>query len=97
MKKVILILMSLYLCIFTLSSVLVSAENIDPSRYYEYTISGTKATITGYFGFEKSLDIPLKLGGKKVTKIGKYAFSGNTKLTTIKMGNNISSIGMSAF
>ena len=40
----------------------------------DYKIQGNNAIVTGYFGEGTVVEIPRKLGGKEVTKIGNSAF-----------------------
>lgn len=74
----------------------VSAEEIFGYFRYELDLEGN-ATITGYSGSEKVLDIPGVLGGHKVTGIGVEAFYFNGGLTSITIPDSVASIGRNAF
>ena len=68
------------------------------SGYYEYTVSDGKATITDVStSISGSITIPTTLGGYPVTSIGSHAFSGCTGLTSVTIGNGVTSIDDSAF
>lgn len=63
------------------------------------TVEGAKigtAIITRYIGEEKDVVIPKSLRGKKVVAIDDNAFKG-TAVTSVTIGNNITSIGINAF
>lgn len=68
----------------------------------KYRLSGAKATVTGPKSRSaKRLTIPktIRAGGKtyKVTEIKAGAFKGMKKLTSVTLGENIKTIGKSAF
>lgn len=67
---------------------------------YEFSVSGTNATITSYSGTAETLNIPstLNYDGKtyKVTDIGKRAFY-KCQLKNITIPNGVTSIGEEAF
>ena len=67
------------------------------SGYYKYSVSSGEATITAYTGSASSLSIPSSLGGYTVRKIGNYAFSGNTQLSTVSFPSTLRVIGNGAF
>ncbi len=54
-------------------------------------------TITGYGGSGTELAIPGEIDGKKVTKIGDYAFSECGSLVSVNMPDGLSEIGSFAF
>ena len=64
---------------------------------YTYTVSDSKATITGYTGTDSALEIPCELGGCPVTAIGDNAFYNNQKLTSVVIPSGVTSIGANAF
>ncbi len=65
---------------------------------WEYTISGDEATIVYYNGnFKKSVEIPSKLGGKKVTSIAWGAFSCLPVLQSITIPDSVVTISDEAF
>ena len=67
------------------------------SNGFEYTVSNSKATITGYTGSATNLTIPSSLGGYTVDEIGSDAFNGNKTITSITIPNSVMSIGWKAF
>ena len=65
---------------------------------YEYEIceDGT-VTITGYLGSDTEINIPSKIAGREVSRIGKYAFEGCSSLTCVSLPEGVTSIGGGAF
>ncbi len=64
----------------------------------EYTVNDDQTvTITGYSGSATELQIPEKIEGCPVTKIGEGAFSGQANLTSALLPESIMSIGGFAF
>ncbi|MDE6567930.1 MAG: leucine-rich repeat protein [Lachnospiraceae bacterium] len=76
---------------------LLSSSSDLVSGDYTYTISGNKATITGYTGSSSVISIPSNIGEYTVTGIGYNAFKSNSVLKSIIFPNTITSIGGSAF
>lgn len=64
---------------------------------YKYYISGGNAVIDSYVGEETEVDIPETLGGLSVTEIGYAAFSGNVKITSVKIPESVKRINHDAF
>ena len=64
---------------------------------FEYSISNGTVTITGYTGSGGDVVIPDTIGGLPVTTIRYDAFSDCTGLTSVTIGNGVSSIGEQAF
>ena len=64
---------------------------------FEYTVTGSAATVTGCTGTcPTTLVIPDTLGGYTVTTIGAYAFDAKS-LTTVTIPNLVTTIGAYAF
>jgi len=64
---------------------------------YTYTLTYSKAQITGYTGSGGNVTVPSTLGGFPVTSIGYMAFYGSTRLTSISIPDGVTSIGEEAF
>ncbi len=64
---------------------------------FTFSISGGVVEITGYTGPGGTVDIPGKIGGQPVTRIGDNAFSYCTGLTSVTIPNSVTSIGDGAF
>ncbi|MDD4097078.1 MAG: leucine-rich repeat protein, partial [Oscillospiraceae bacterium] len=86
--------------VISISRGTVLADTIDPATGLQYTISGGKATITGYIapaGFSGDLTIPGVLGEAPVTSIRNGAFFENGDLTSVVIPSSVTSIGDGAF
>lgn len=64
---------------------------------YTYTVSGGKATITGYFGGDETVVIPSVLGGYPVVRIGEYAFCDAYGVSRVVFPDSVAGIGEGAF
>jgi hypothetical protein len=64
---------------------------------YTYTTNNSTITITGYTGSGGDVAIPATINGLSVTSIGDWAFSYNTKLTSVTIPNSVANIGFGAF
>ena len=66
---------------------------------FKYTVNtGTNTvTVTKYLGSNSIVNVPDRIAGYKVTAIGDGCFKGNTLLTGVRIGENITSIGNEAF
>lgn len=66
---------------------------------FKYTVnSGTNTvTVTKYLGSKAIVDVPERIAGYKVTAIGDGCFKGNTSITGVRIGENITTIGSEAF
>ncbi|MBO4676003.1 MAG: leucine-rich repeat protein [Oscillospiraceae bacterium] len=95
MKK----LLSLLLCLILLFGLLpmTAPARADSSGDWNYEIDGGEATITKYNGAGGEVTIPSTLGGKPVTVIGNYAFSGCTDLTAVTIPKSITKMEYGAF
>ncbi len=73
-----------------------SAQNV--SGDYEYNIlDDATVEITKYTGKNTDVVIPSEINGTKVTKINKYAFSGNSSLENVTIPDSVTEIGDQAF
>ena len=93
-KKLISIILCLVLC-FAILPFSASADNIEGYNYYVGE-DGT-AAIVGYRGEGTVLYIPGMIDGHTVTRIERYAFQNNSKVTGIHLPNSVTSIGEAAF
>ncbi len=57
----------------------------------------TEASITGYSGKETKIIIPETLGGLPVTALTLKSFSGNEKITYVKLPSSLKSVSIKAF
>ena len=64
---------------------------------YSYTVSGGKATITGYNGSGGDVDIPETIAGYPVVSISSYAFQNRDSITSITVSDSVTTIGYRAF
>lgn len=70
----------------------------EPYCIYSYSLDdNNNATITGYKGNIKNLTLPETIDGYPVVAIGKGVFKGNTYLSSVNMGDNITSLGEETF
>ncbi|MDE7079601.1 MAG: leucine-rich repeat domain-containing protein [Clostridia bacterium] len=85
----------------TVIGLLVSTGRLSEySGGFSYTLSGTRATITGYDGDDTDVVVPDKVRGNRVVSIAKDAFStkaGNIKTITIKTTSTAFSLESEAF
>lgn len=98
MKKVLSLFLSLLMIVGIISSVgiVVNAETYSTDGW-QYTLSDNVATITGYTGTNKDIIIPDKLDGYAVKHISDDAFKKNLIIETLKLSENLESIGLYAF
>lgn len=64
---------------------------------FDYTVSGSSATITGYKGSGGNVSIPSEIDGASVTAIGDYAFENESGITSVSVPSSVRSIGKGAF
>lgn len=71
----------------------------DEAGDYVYSINsdGDSVTITDYKGSGGNIVIPSEIGWRRVTDIGRSAFSGCSELTGVVIPDGVNSIGASAF
>lgn len=81
----------------TTTAPVTTTEPTTAASEFEYTVSGSSATVTGYKGSGGSVSVPTKLGGATVTAIADYAFENNTSITSITVPSTVTSIGKGAF
>ena len=73
-----------------------AATTADGKFEYEVNEDGG-VTITKYTGNDTEVVIPSKIGGKKVTSIGNYAFEYCSSLTSVTIPDSVTSIGNFVF
>jgi hypothetical protein len=78
------------LMLLLLMPVLVQAQ-------FTYMTNNGTITITSYTGPDGNPIIPATINGLPVTRIGDFAFSGRTKLTSITIPTGVTYIGDAAF
>ncbi len=78
-----------------MSGTVLAAKKTDSGLTYK--VSGKNATITGYKGTSTKVKIPKKIGKYTVTKIGKNAFLGNTKIKSVSVPKTVTAIEYGAF
>ena|GEM_PF-5723857 len=64
---------------------------------FEYEPYGGGVAITGYTGNDKYVEIPSAIGDQTVVRIGNEAFSGNSKIASVRVPPTVKEIGKSAF
>ena len=113
MKKFLLTLVCLMICLVCLmsgctsSSITTPAARTDVSFIYNYDSMGTMLTctvltdgtveLTKYSGYTSKLNLPSKLVKYTVTSIGEGAFRECSYLTEVSLPSSITSIGKQAF
>ncbi len=97
MKK----LLSIILTIAILASVIIAVPTVNGAsveKGFSYVkLSDGTAMITGYKGNATNLNVPSKIGGMKVTAIGKMAFRANRKIMSATLPNSVKTLGQSVF
>lgn len=74
------------------------AARADTSGGYQYRVqSDGTAVVTGYTGSDKNLEIPSKLNGIRVTRIGDRAFYNNKDIKSVAIPKGVKAIGKEAF
>lgn len=97
MKKILAtsLILTLILSLFLVPSA--SAEsNLSGDFYYQVLENGT-AEITGYKGESALVEIPDEIEGRKVTEIGRCAFSHNENIVKVVVPEGVADIGFEAF
>jgi hypothetical protein len=64
---------------------------------FTYTTNNGAITITGYTGLGGEVSIPDTINGLPVKSIGDSAFSSSSNLTSVKISNGVTNIGVAAF
>ena len=86
-----------------MSALPVTYSFADNDGDYEYTRSGSQATITKYNGSKTEVEIPENFGGSYATVVaignenGVDAFRGNTKIESVTVPDTVKVIGASSF
>ena len=80
--------------VFNNTAIVASAAT--PATSFNYTISGNNVTITSYKGTATAVDIPEKINGKTVTKIGDHAFSSKS-IQSVIIPDTVTSLGNYSF
>ena len=99
MKRILSVLLAAILLLSLSNSGLAEeAREILQSGDFSYAVleDGT-VEITRWYGEEKKLEIPSTLDGKKVTRIGKFAFTVCFSLTTVTIPDSVSVINANPF
>ena len=101
-KKCLLVFLALVLVVTSIPASefrVYAAERTDQDYQYQIVGEGGAETIeiTGYLGNDTILEIPESIDGKKVTVIGKEAFSGCSGLKSISIPDSVTAIGERAF
>jgi len=68
-----------------------------PASAFKYTSDGLSITITKYIGDYTEVEIPSKIDKLPVRHIGNYAFEDCSNLTSVVIGDSVTSIGNYAF
>ena len=102
MRKILSIVLSFVIILSVFTVTLPFGASAADGEYREngfvYEIKGASATVTGYEGDEKYLNIHTELeNGCKVTAIGDGAFSGNLNIVAVNCEAELDSIGEYAF
>lgn len=95
-KKLISILLSV-LMLLSITSGLNFSAYAEENNDFGYTISGSTAEITGYYGDGGKVIIPSTIDGCKVTTLAMQAFSGYTGITSITIPDSVVNIGAAVF
>ena len=69
----------------------------DGEDVFSYSVSGDRATVTGYKGNSADIEIPAEWNGYRVWAIGNNAFSNNLNLKSVAIPQSVTSIGSFAF
>ena len=98
MKKTVLTMIKIVLISAGLFLSFAIAANADSDGVFVYSVSNSKATITGHSeNLMENLVIPDTIGGYPVVGIGSGAFKDCTVLKSVTVPNSVTSIGNGAF
>lgn len=64
---------------------------------FQFTISGTEATLTQYTGSDSVVTVPATYEGKQVVAVAEEAFAGNSTITKVTLPEGLRTIGNKAF
>lgn len=87
----------LSMVLFIMATLIFTPKIFANEQDYTYIIEDDAITITGYIGKEKHIQIPNKINGLPVTKIGKGAFANKRIIETVSFPNTLEAIGDYAF
>lgn len=90
------VLSAMFCLVFTAMPVRAASDTVAGVEW-TYDIVGGTATVTEANPSEGELSIPAELGGCPVTRIGEYAFSWSTNLTSVAIPDSVIEIGKGAF
>ena len=102
MKKLITMMLALAIMLVPILMIdqKVYADTYGDFEYYLYTDEATgveSVGITQYNGSDIAVTVPASIDGKAVTKIGDYAFSGNTSIMQVTLPDCIKLVDYCAF
>jgi len=92
-KRIVSLIMAMML---VLGIVPISAADVADGDY-TYEIYDGEATITGYTGTDKNIELPATLDGYPITKIGAGAFNSRDHLESVVIPEGVTYIGTGAF
>lgn len=79
-------------------TVFAASAQATPVEQFEYKENQSGGiTITGYWGDSDTVVVPDQIGGKNVTRISDYVFSGFDTVTSITLPDTVTAIGENAF
>jgi len=100
MKRFLSAVIAVIIIVGAITPVSAATTVIEAIEEWDYTLSedGDTVMILSYYNnLAKSITIPSKLGGKKVTAIGNSVFSGSAELTSVKIPDGVKTLGRDVF